>query len=839
VIDLLPTTTFARGYLVSHPPRYLGTLPGPALLAAGVDPVFPKAAHGIAIMQEGRLAAHAKSLEDARRKALLLNGNVTICEAVALTKNDTPVWRTLERIEWQPADELAEAAMLVDTSTGYLLEKAWKGGPVDYKRLAGMLASTMMSSERKVTAPLLEKHLKKEVGKLKNITPEAWKKAMDNVTKKVVDKLSVQKITDAWKPRMQVTLENTATGTKTALKDTFGIDLRTSLSMEESKAISTLTQHQGWHLKDNMGKRSAALTKKGLRIIENGMKQGLAQQTIARDLQKLPGLWDQYGVNYARAAASTAVNRARTYAEVTGYTEAGIELLEVQAVLDERTTDQCRYMDGKIIEVRKAEGNIYRAMSASPGTIQQAAPFLRTWREEGMQPGRYYIGPEGGSAIGMITRSGVGAADDRGEYKTFVPDSQLPEVANIGPPPYHHQCRSYTVPRMSSVAVPSGYSAQADPGPVTPPTKAPPKKPLPSVAKPKDAQPGLFPTTTPAKAKAKPTLSQRPLSLVKNPTEGSPTKIGKPTAKLKTPPPPKEVVRPPKTKPMKLPSLKAAHGKPGLAKELEQQYYKIPKSKKGPDLFKIADPIYKDPDVKEFVRQWEELSKKEFYSVTSDAELSKATRTTIDRVISTWDETSGDNSPNALLLQHAARLEFDLAKADVARLNMKLPMINRSFDEAAVRGARKTLRSMYNHTQEVLKEKGIKSVKVFRGMKYNKGRYNKALGAGQRFDGKYYSETISEQPLISTSHDGTTAMNFALDTSDYHRASKITFQEVPRERVFSLHSTGLGLADEYEVVVLGGTDTVSAAGISRSNLDAFIDSPVEKGAELGRLLAGE
>jgi len=125
VIDLLPTTTFARGYLVSHPPRYLGTLPGPALLAAGVDPVFPKAAHGIAIMQEGRLAAHAKSLEDARRKALLLNGNVTICEAVALTKNDTPVWRTLERIEWQPADELAGVSVLAkDAATADALATA-------------------------------------------------------------------------------------------------------------------------------------------------------------------------------------------------------------------------------------------------------------------------------------------------------------------------------------------------------------------------------------------------------------------------------------------------------------------------------------------------------------------------------------------------------------------------------------------------------------------------------------------------------------------------------------------------------------------------------------------
>lgn len=301
----------------------------------------------------------------------------------------------------------------------------------------------------KLTQAQLERAVRRAMGDLKAVAPETAKR---------------------WVAEMRQELLRMGASTKSAVKQRYLHQITPSLRQPEVKAIEQISQQQGWFVRNQAGKRDDAMSRRALEIVDEGLRNGYGRTEIGKRLyQELPGMWQGMGQRYANVLAANAVSRARTYAELSAFTEAGVTYAEVQAILDERTTDICRYMDGQIVEVTDMWEVANRAASVKdPEDIYRVSPFMQV--RNNPQTGAREIQVRGtGTPIAEVRRSGVGAVNDRGSMRGLL-GGKFKE-AGIGGPPYHHNCRSMLVPRTDIVQVPAGYGARAA-GPVSdqPPT---------------------------------------------------------------------------------------------------------------------------------------------------------------------------------------------------------------------------------------------------------------------------------------------------------------------------------------------------------------------------------
>jgi len=196
-------------------------------------------------------------------------------------------------------------------------------------------------------------------------------------------------------------------------------------------------------------------------------------------------------------------------------------------------------------------------------------------------------------------------------------------------------------------------------------------------------------------------------------------------------------------------------------------------------------------------------------------------------LVAQWAATSGDDSRLALALQLAAKEEFGLKGASVWWNESAVEAAELFYAEHG-EALRLFLREMYNETQEYLGKRGIKKLRLFRGMILEEKEAGNLTLASE---GTNFVKTtdIRMQPMSSFSADPTTAVAFA-EPNEYHPVAVTMFVEIPAERVLSCPMTGFGCLREYEAVVLATTETWYADNVAyiMTNLAAeMAKSPAE------------
>lgn len=475
----------ADGFMSIEPIADLGGDSAVALWKAGVrsgDPI--RAAKGRAILvmtPSGPKAVRisASDLQAARQEAIrsLPMGEVTLLEATF--RGRYTVFRRVEVLNaLTPAEAAKEDHLHLVAPNGVLIAKTLSpANPVDAKHISERLGSQLRHAERVAFQPKLDAYVKKmkvDWGSL-NADQTARHLAKIRTDLHAMLKGVANKAMPTWNQSVTSTLESVHKGTRKVLKNNFIPSVGISLRQPDLRAVQAIADQQGFWMRDAYGYRSELLTNQARGIIQDGVKRGLGRNEIGRTMQKaLPKAWQAMGKRYFNTVAANAVSRGRSYSEVSGYLEVGIEALEVQAVMDERTTDTCACLDGQIIETHVVSQQIVGAMNVSdPEDIRDASPFLKESfnAKTGMKE---IVTANNGSKIAEVVRSGAGRVDDKGMYNYYRQGNQLAEV-NIGPPPYHHMCRSWTVPVTTTVSVPRGKIPQAM-GPATPPLAKPPPK---------------------------------------------------------------------------------------------------------------------------------------------------------------------------------------------------------------------------------------------------------------------------------------------------------------------------------------------------------------------------
>lgn len=430
------------GYLTLWPPRRLGNDFNQALRKVKGG-YAPRAANGYALSRVGKseYLPPGIGLQDARIFATQWTDlePVTICEAVAIGLNDTILFRKVERLQsCERFDEIPNNAELVVPGGELMMKRAADPKmPQGFDQLADKLTRGLVHADREWFKPYLKKYM--------NIIRVDWKRLNDvsqreiwNKAERVIKKAKLRRLTEPWTQRITHDMTAVSKGTKKHLRAHYMPRLNTALTQSDTKAIGQIGTQQGWFLRDQMGKRSEALTKHGERIVKRGLKDGWGREQIANKLdKKLPGMWKKYAQNYSTAVASVALSRARSWSEVNSYQSAGVEMLEFQAILDEVTTTVCRFADGQVISVNDCADLMTRGANVkNQEDIKTVNPFVSQRKDP--ETGKPSLFTANGTKLAEITRSGYGTRDDRGEFKANIFGKQLPGKAQIGPPPLHH-----------------------------------------------------------------------------------------------------------------------------------------------------------------------------------------------------------------------------------------------------------------------------------------------------------------------------------------------------------------------------------------------------------------
>lgn len=203
-------------------------------------------------------------------------------------------------------------------------------------------------------------------------------------------------------------------------------------------------------MRDEYGRRLDAFGEQARAIVAAGLEQGLGRDDIAADLERAAraALVELF---YWEVVASSFISQGRSFAQMSSYAEAGIQRYRIEAVVDEQTTNICRFLHGKTSSIADALRRDRIEQLEDPeaigsrGRAQQVMPWVREAQNRETGRTRLYVDAVAGRFdLAEITRPALGARDDRGDFRPLASDGALNEVG-IGFPPYHGLCRSTTL----------------------------------------------------------------------------------------------------------------------------------------------------------------------------------------------------------------------------------------------------------------------------------------------------------------------------------------------------------------------------------------------------------
>lgn len=222
-----------------------------------------------------------------------------------------------------------------------------------------------------------------------------------------------------------------------------GLRIGADTTRTDDRIAKFVRESQGNFVRDEYGRRREDFSSKAKDIVSAGVERGLGRDDIVGELSgaMTRDAFDQ-SRDYWEMVSMVFTNRARTYTQLGAFGEAGIERYRFDAVLDEVTSEVCRFMHGKVFTVERAM-NRFRQVERSrdPETIKETQPFMQVGADrEGNQVLFYERGGRR-RAVAQVDEPAEGVRDEVGNYSRALSPAQL-EAAGVTLPPIHGRCRS-------------------------------------------------------------------------------------------------------------------------------------------------------------------------------------------------------------------------------------------------------------------------------------------------------------------------------------------------------------------------------------------------------------
>jgi hypothetical protein len=256
----------------------------------------------------------------------------------------------------------------------------------------------------------------------------------------------VEKIPARIEAVLEVEGPGLAASTRASAKRTFGLDITGDLQMRDKVAERFARTFTGNYVRDEMGRRVDAVSEKARGVVARGMAKGLGSDQIGRTLRSELGTTVARGDGYWRVVAGSYASHARTFSELGAFEDAGIESWRFEAVLDEATTQVCRYYHGRTFSTESATAQVDRMMELEdPEDIRRVSPWVREGRNDEGEEFLYVKRGDKRVRIATVERSSVGSKDDVGEFSRGKSSDALVKLGAVFPP-LHGLCRSMIVP---------------------------------------------------------------------------------------------------------------------------------------------------------------------------------------------------------------------------------------------------------------------------------------------------------------------------------------------------------------------------------------------------------
>jgi len=279
--------------------------------------------------------------------------------------------------------------------------------------------------------------------------------------------------------------QKTIDGTRRVLEKTLGMQagmFTSGFGAKDVAAMQALRRQAGHFVTTQAGQFERHVSTLAMVKINGGISDGLGTAQIADDLMELlDRKKDVLGIarttrEYARVVSMAWVNDSRSWGQVSGYDAAGIQYYVIEAVLDEATTEQCRFLHGKRFPTAQglkyfSDRNEAKA-AGDPMAIKRIQPWLRVTADPRSPTGKMITAqPPGGRVmpVAEVLQSGMGHADRQGTHRALLSDQGLGSQG-FGLPPFHGRCRTTTVPDVSMIQVPAAGTV-----PIPPPGAVKPK----------------------------------------------------------------------------------------------------------------------------------------------------------------------------------------------------------------------------------------------------------------------------------------------------------------------------------------------------------------------------
>lgn len=226
----------------------------------------------------------------------------------------------------------------------------------------------------------------------------------------------------------------------------YGLSIGADLSTRDKKAEKNVRKLTVNYVRDEMGVRSEQVSESARVIVERGLRRGHDSITIGRRLRAELGAQVSKGRGYWRMVANSFGGHARSFTQIGALTDARFEEWMFDAVLDEATSDICRYFHGRTFPMAAAAKHVQRVTDLEdPEDVSEVSPWVRQGTDDDGNSYLFVRRGERQHRIAGIRRSGIGAIDDTGDFDEIEGTAGLMRLGTMMPP-LHGNCRSNVVP---------------------------------------------------------------------------------------------------------------------------------------------------------------------------------------------------------------------------------------------------------------------------------------------------------------------------------------------------------------------------------------------------------
>jgi len=225
----------------------------------------------------------------------------------------------------------------------------------------------------------------------------------------------------------------------------FGLHIGASTTSTDERIAGFVRRSESHFVRDQYGRRADELGQRARDIVAAGLERGLGRDDIVRDLSSALAASTGRTKAYWEVVATSFANRGRTYTQLAAFDEAGMERFRFEAILDQSTSNVCRFMHGREFGVSRAMQRFDDVEQATdPEHIVELQPWMQVGADDNGNQVLFYKRGGRRHLVAHVDESAVGQSDRVGRYSRAMTSDQL-EASGVSVPPLHGRCRSTIV----------------------------------------------------------------------------------------------------------------------------------------------------------------------------------------------------------------------------------------------------------------------------------------------------------------------------------------------------------------------------------------------------------